>query len=85
MIYFKSIYTSDVLGFGKLKTKKVRGFKTCGGFERTVWRVDSQVDGNVGDAFVLTGRTIRLVLDFFAHQREVGEHAPLAVQKLGIF
>lgn len=50
----------------------------------TVRWVDPQADGNVGDAFVLTRQPVRLLLDLFTNQVEVGELLPFGVDKLGI-
>ncbi len=51
----------------------------------TVRRVDSQVDGDVGDAFVRARHAVRLILDLLTYHVEVREHAALAVQELRIF
>ena len=49
----------------------------------TVGRVDSQIDGYVGDAFIAAGYAIRFPLDLLPHLVEVHELLSLAVQKLG--
>lgn len=48
-------------------------------------RVDAQVDGHRGDAFVLACDTVRLRVNLLPHLIEVRELLPLAVQELSIF
>ena len=51
----------------------------------TVGRVDSQVDGEVGDALVGSRHAVRLVLNLLANLVKVGEFLSLAVQKFSVF
>lgn len=55
------------------------------GFRFTVWRVHSQVDGYVRNAFIASRDSVRFRLDFTADLVEVDELLSLAVQKFSIF
>lgn len=51
----------------------------------TMWRVDPQVDGHWGDAFVGTRDPVSLRFDFLPDFIKVCKLFGFAVQKLGIF
>ena len=51
---------------------------------RTVWGADFEIDGNVGDALVVAGDAVSLVLNLLANVVKVCELAALAVIELPI-
>jgi hypothetical protein len=50
-----------------------------------VRRVDSEIDGQVGDALVAAGHAVGLLLDLFLYGEKVRKLLALAVQELSIF
>lgn len=48
----------------------------------TIWRVNSEIDGQVWNALVGARDTIGFVFDFFANRDEVGELLAFAVEEL---
>lgn len=51
----------------------------------TVRRVDSKVDGQVGDALVSSSQAIRVVFNLLPNGVEILEDLALAVKKFSIF
>lgn len=49
-----------------------------------MWRVDPEIDGQVGDALVAARDPVCLVLDLLPDGHEVGELLSLAVEELAV-
>ena len=74
-----------MLGETKRMSNEIQFAQLSLGAALTMWRVNPQVNGQIGDALVGARHSVSLVLDLLLNLEKVGELLALGVEELAIF